>query len=86
MRILGTPYLILEEFKSNLRKKPPVTYAFDTMGSIQGRMDHARSTTTFVYDHRGVVLTKTKPLSKRTTFTYQNGGRLKSVTVGAHQR
>jgi len=34
--ILGTPYLIREAFKPNLRERPPVTYAFDPIGRVQG--------------------------------------------------
>jgi len=64
----------------NIGNYPPVTHSYNSIGWLNNLTDQVGATTGFVYDKRGLLISKTDPLGETTTFTYDNAGRLLSRT------
>ncbi|MDD5759859.1 MAG: hypothetical protein PHI06_12350, partial [Desulfobulbaceae bacterium] len=59
---------------------PAIDYTFDPIGRMTGLKDQAGSQTTFVYDKRGLLLSRLDPLLKSATSTYYDDGTVHTKT------
>ncbi|GEM_PF-634544 len=66
----GNPYTI------KIANHPFITYGYDSIGRMTGLTDQVGSATSFTYDKRSLLLSKTDPLGRVTYNGYDNAGRL----------